>query len=180
VELTVGAGDGLMGLLDLITDAYDRSLRPWPAAAWRLGVAWGEDDRGMDDEAGLVGAAVWWADECLACARRGDYPGAWEAAGDACACEVELLASDHWQEVCKRLALAPTWEALLDACELAERIDSLLGVLERGAGARLARDCRGELGLLPVLADWCDDGAAPAAAAEARHLSGLLRSRGVR
>jgi hypothetical protein len=49
-------------------------------------------------------------------------------------------------------------------------------VMERGgAGAQVARDCRADLGLLPVLADWCEDNGAPAAAAEARHLYGLVR-----
>jgi hypothetical protein len=64
-----------------------------------------------------------------------------------------------------------------EACELAERIDSFLAAVGRGAqGAGLAADCRECLDTLLVLADWCDDQGRPAAAAEARHLHALARS----
>ncbi len=59
----------------------------------------------------------------------------------------------------------------------AERIDYFLAALEReGTTRQLARDCRDDLDLLLVLADWCQDAGLPRAATEARHLHGLVRS----
>jgi hypothetical protein len=70
----------------------------------------------------------------------------------------------------------PAWLAFNDAIVLAERIDSYLGVLEGDRRtAVLAQDCRGELDLLLVLADLCEDAGLPRAAAEARHLHELAR-----
>src|SRR5262245_18518120 len=70
----------------------------------------------------------------------------------------------------------PTAE-LMEADEIAERIDCFLAALEReGTARQLARDCRADLDLLPVLADWCEDAGLPRASAEARHLHGLVRS----
>jgi hypothetical protein len=69
------------------------------------------------------------------------------------------------------------WEAFQQACELVERVDGFLAALEQGGpGHQVARDCRGDLNLLPVLADWCDDNGRPASAAEARHLYRLIDS----
>ncbi len=70
----------------------------------------------------------------------------------------------------------PEWGAFLYACETAERVDCFLACLERGPGGPLARDCRRDLELLLVLADWCDENGRALAAAEARHLHGLVRS----
>jgi hypothetical protein len=70
----------------------------------------------------------------------------------------------------------PDWGEFLYACETAERIDCFLACLERGPGAPLARDCRRDLELLLVLADWYDENGRPLAAAEARHLYGLVQS----
>jgi hypothetical protein len=68
------------------------------------------------------------------------------------------------------------WMAFHEAVCVAERIDSLLAVLEReGVSRQLARDCRGDLDLLPVLADYCTDAGLPRTAAEVRHLHGLVR-----
>jgi hypothetical protein len=72
----------------------------------------------------------------------------------------------------------PSWEAFLEACELAERIDAFLATLEQGGpGGQVARECRDDLDLLPVLADWCDDNGLPLSAAEARHLHRLIDAR---
>jgi hypothetical protein len=66
---------------------------------------------------------------------------------------------------------------LTEAVILAERVDYFLAALEReGTTRQLARDCRDDLDLLLVLADWCHDAGLPRAAAEARHLHGLVRS----
>jgi hypothetical protein len=71
----------------------------------------------------------------------------------------------------------PAWIAFHEAVSLAERIDCFLAVLENDRlAAPLARDCRGNLELLGVLGDWCQDGNRPLAAAEARHLLALARS----
>jgi len=68
------------------------------------------------------------------------------------------------------------WSSFMWACELADRIDSLLLTLENGRqGADLARGCRQELDGLLVLADWCEDADLPQSASEARHLHGLVR-----
>ena len=72
---------------------------------------------------------------------------------------------------------APNWVSFREACELAERIDSFLAAVGRGAqGAGLAADCRECLDMLLVLADWCGDQGRPAAAAEARRLHALASS----
>jgi hypothetical protein len=74
------------------------------------------------------------------------------------------------------LAECPAWVAFREVCDLAERIDSFLAAVGRGAqGAGLASDCRDCLDTLLVLADWCDDQGRPAAAAEARRLHALAR-----
>jgi hypothetical protein len=73
------------------------------------------------------------------------------------------------------LSDAPAWGCFADACNLAERIDSLLATLESGPGSGLARGCRDDLDGLAVLADWCDDQGLAASAREARHLHGLVR-----
>jgi hypothetical protein len=64
----------------------------------------------------------------------------------------------------------------VDACAVAERVDCFLATLETGAQSRqLASGCRDDLDGLLVLADWCEENGLPAAAAEARHLHGLVR-----
>ena len=70
----------------------------------------------------------------------------------------------------------PAWVAFEEVVDLAERIDSFLAVVQSDRRtAALAQDCRGELDLMGVLADLCEDLEQPRAAAEARHLHGLLR-----
>jgi hypothetical protein len=144
-------------LLDFVTAFYERCLIPWRGGAWE------------DPEAPLHDDNRWWAAEiegafaaALECAWSGDYSGAHEAAVRACAAEGDLVESHLWQP-------------LLEACELAERVDSFLAVLEASPAAGLARSCREDVRALSILADWCDDNAQPAAAAEARHLHNLLQ-----
>lgn len=71
----------------------------------------------------------------------------------------------------------PPMQELTTVALFAERIDYFLAALEReGTTRQLARDCRDDLDLLLVLADWCQDAGLPRAATEARHLHGLVRS----
>src|SRR5262249_41007469 len=71
----------------------------------------------------------------------------------------------------------PEWDVFQAACELAERIDSFLGTVGQGGpGSQVAGECRSDLNLLLVLADWCADTGLPESAAEARHLYGLVCS----
>jgi len=63
------------------------------------------------------------------------------------------------------------------AAEQVSRLDDFLFTLEGDRRCRhLARDCRDDLALLNVLADWCEDHDRPVAAAEARHLWALVAS----
>jgi hypothetical protein len=98
---------------------------------------------------------------------------------------VDYAAGEHFEPVrvnelawnAQYLFEVPSWLALPEAVRLAERIDSFLAVLERGdPGALLARDCRQELDLLCVLADWCQDAGQLQVAEEARHLHALACS----
>jgi hypothetical protein len=76
------------------------------------------------------------------------------------------------------IAFVPgAWEPLVDLFTLAERIDYFLATLDQGPEAKgLVRACADDAGVLPILADWCDDNGKPQSAAEARHLHSLLRS----
>jgi hypothetical protein len=105
---------------------------------------------------------------------------------------VRLVGADQYRMACKfsRLyeelgagsgefeeVINVPWAAFQEAVRLTERIDSFLAVMERGdPGAPLARDCRRELDLLCVLADWCQDAGRVQVAEEARHLHGLACS----
>jgi hypothetical protein len=69
----------------------------------------------------------------------------------------------------------PNWQEFHEVCELADRVDNFLAVLEQGdASGHLARDCRQNLELLLILSDWYEEQGRPAVAAEARHLLGLV------
>jgi hypothetical protein len=69
------------------------------------------------------------------------------------------------------------WTAFREVILLAQRIDSFMSALESDQLARpLVRDCRGNLDLLCVLADWCQDNDRPRAATEARPLHDLACS----
>ena len=68
------------------------------------------------------------------------------------------------------------WIPFMEACELAERIDSFLASLStNNTTAAFARGCRDDLTTLLILADWCDEHNLPHAASEARHLRNLTR-----
>jgi hypothetical protein len=158
-----------LGLYDLLAGAAQRALTGGAILHWALQRGDSpEEARDRQDVAAELAVSV------LSCAAAGDYRTTWLLAaleGD--------LPDDLWGYV-EDLDSCPAWVAFVDVAELAERIDSFLAVQERaGLGARLAKDCRADLDLLPVLADWCADGGQPAASAEARHLHGLVRAAGV-
>jgi hypothetical protein len=89
---------------------------------------------------------------------------------------VAIRDREAWKRVCLRLAREPAWTPFAEACDLACRIDCFLATQERGGdGGRLGRASRGELDGLLILADWCEENGRSAAAAEARHLHGLVR-----
>jgi hypothetical protein len=68
------------------------------------------------------------------------------------------------------------WQAFAEACKLAERLDSFLVAVARDkVAAALAADCRQDLRMLLVLADWCAEHDLPATAVEARYLYRLTR-----
>jgi hypothetical protein len=75
----------------------------------------------------------------------------------------------------KQGPVIPSLEGFQHACELAERIDCLLSLPLTGFGEALARSCRDDLDTLAALADWLLENGRPNAAAEARHLLGLVR-----
>ena len=102
----------------------------------------------------------------LAAARAGDYRSALEMAGDV-STRVRL-----YDDLYDELTVAP----LVEACELAELIDTFLAVLERQVPTPLVAGCRDDLDTLPILADWCEENGLPMAGREARHLHGLVRS----
>jgi hypothetical protein len=90
---------------------------------------------------------------------------------------LDQLGYQGKEDATEYLLRCAVWKAFVEVREAAERIDYFLATLERGgAGAQLARDCRRDLDLLPVLSDWCVENDLPAAAAEARHLHGLALS----
>jgi hypothetical protein len=83
-----------------------------------------------------------------------------------------LQACRAAEEAAKNL---PELGALAAACEFVERIDCFLATSLPGDGFALACSCRTDLELLSVLGDWLADNGRPQAAAEARHLLGLVR-----
>jgi hypothetical protein len=85
-----------------------------------------------------------------------------------------LQPTSGWRVIRDLSEQCPAWLDFCAVCDLAGRIDSLLGVLQ-GDGVVLARTCREDLDGLPVLADWCEDAGRPVAAAEVRHLHALVR-----
>jgi hypothetical protein len=112
-----------------------------------------------------------WVDRVLEFAWRGEFAGARRAA------DGEAYAGDEtWVAAVSTVVDCSWWQDIRRACELADRIDQFLASL---AGNRLvaalAGDCRRDLSLLPVLADWCEENGRPTVAAEARHLHRLVR-----
>ena len=68
------------------------------------------------------------------------------------------------------------WEPFIVACDVADRIESLLGSLgTNNECIGFARTCHNDLTALLILADWCDEHNLPAAAVEARHLHNLTQ-----
>jgi hypothetical protein len=87
------------------------------------------------------------------------------------------LPDEVWEAAIDRLEASWRWEGFQEACELAERIDAFLATLEGGGpGRQVARECRSDLDLLPVLADWCIDNGLPDSATLARQLHQVVSS----
>jgi hypothetical protein len=154
-----------LGLAGLVEAAWD------PAKARGEIVTWHVEAQGMGrEEAGRCADAFQQlAELVLRGCRGGQFAWAEETAGLA-----NLEVDPDWEERLLRLDECPAWVEFSRAVDLAARIDSFLAVLEReGTTRHLARDCRDDLDVLLVLADWCQDNGLPQAAAEARHLHGL-------
>jgi hypothetical protein len=156
------------GLVELVEAARDRALARDHIERWHIEVhEWAKDYAESAKEVAREIAA----EACLLC-QGGQFRRARKlvAARDA-------YIPDHLWDLLEWVPECPTWAAFAGVVALAERIDSLLAALEPEAGP-LARDCRDDLDLLGVLADWCDDAGKARAAAEARHLrrlAGVLR-----
>lgn len=84
----------------------------------------------------------------------------------------------HWREVFPpHTRECQPWLGFYEVLCLADDIDSFLTAHEGDTAARpLARDCRADLDLLGVLADFCQDNARPRSADDARHLREVVRS----
>jgi hypothetical protein len=175
-----------MGLLDLIARAHEQCNPPWEIVWGLLGIRQeGIDSTGntrgplaglSNDDAWDVQDAIQLADEALAAAKEGEFEAAGRCAARSARCESRVMRVQAWRVFCDTHSpsIDPTWAPLHRACDLAARIDALLATLEPSARP-LALACRDDLDGLPVLADWCDDNGQPAAAAELRHLGGLVR-----
>src|SRR5262245_37319820 len=156
-----------VGLVELIERARDRALAGDAIARWHREEYDWEPDSGDDAQA----AAQAVADEVCSLALGGQFR--W-------ACHVAYpydvyVPMAMWDDL-QLLDECPAWVAFHDVVALAERIDSFLAVTYADRRlAALAQDCRGELDLLGVLADLCDDLALPRAAEQARHLHELAR-----
>jgi hypothetical protein len=155
---------GGFGLADLVEAARDRLLDPGDAKEWMdaLFDYWSPADiHGIMLPGRKTPSQI--ADEVVRRARENQF--LW--ASKTCEAYAEATGVPlGWG--------LPSWRDFHDAVVLAERIDSFLGTLEGGGpAAPLARDCRADLDLLLVLADWCQDAGQTRAAAEARHLHGL-------
>jgi len=83
---------------------------------------------------------------------------------------VKVITDDGEREECW------VWRPFQLLCYVLHDLDALLATLEgRKGSADLARAARDDIDLLPILADWCEDHARPAAGAELRRLRTLLR-----
>lgn len=156
-----------VGLVELLERARDRALGHDAVAHWhRDELTWEVESA---EDAQQAAQAV--ADEVCLLALGGQFRWA------CCVASLDdvyvpMPLRDDLQE----LDWCPAWVAFSQAVDLAERIDSYLAVMQADRRtAALAHDCRGELNLLGVLADLCEDLTLPHAAAEARHLHDLLR-----
>ncbi len=109
-------------------------------------------------------------------AAAGDYCHASGLAQAAVQMIVTVRDREAWKRDCRLVGREPAWVPFGEACDLACRIDCFLATQEQGdEGGRLARASRENLDGLLIFADWCDENGRPAAAAEARHLHGLVR-----
>jgi hypothetical protein len=156
------------GLVDLVEAARGRALAGDRIARWHVEER--QWDHGRAVRAQNAAAEI--AEEACRLCLGGQFRHACDIAYpyDLYVAE-KLWSSLQWLDEC------PHWAEFSEAVQLAERIDSFLAVLEGDRlGRGLAQDCRADLDLLGVLADWCQDNALPQAAAEARHLHELAGS----
>jgi hypothetical protein len=157
-----------MGLVELVEAARERALGRKRIARWYAESY--NPDSAFDLSEGALDGAMSLAEEACRLCLCGQF--AWAA----------TLASDLWDEESPWLGLSwlfecPYWLAFSEALHLAERIDSFLAVLESDRRTYgLARESRGDLDLLGVLADLCQDSGLSHAAAEGRHLHALACS----
>lgn len=163
----LGRGVGLVGLIER---ARERAVGRGAIAAWH------QDERSLDGDGAFdaQAAAEIVADEVCRLALGGQF---------ALACDVaypyDLFVPDDLWGALAWLDECPGWISFRQIVEVAERIDSYLSVMQTDRRtAALAQDCRGELDLLRVLADLCEDVGLPRAAAEARHLHELALQAG--
>ncbi len=157
------------GLVELVEAARERALKRHRIARWFLESYDPDSDLDLPEES-IERAVERLAEEvCRLC-----VCGWFESAA--------TLSSGQWDEESPWLGLSwlqecPYWAAISEILHLAARIDSFLAVLEADQRTYgLARECRGDLDLLGVLADLCQDSGQPNAASEARHLHALACS----
>jgi hypothetical protein len=161
-----------VGLVELVERARDRALGRDAVFCWYCDRPEGNYSEDAAEQCQQAALAV--ADEVCSLALGGQF----RLAARFAACgDVYVYAPAAMAEHLAVLDQCPEWAAFVRAVELAERIDSYLAVMQADRRtAALAQDCRGELDLLGVLADLCEDAGLPRAAAEARQLHELARS----
>jgi hypothetical protein len=170
-----------IGIADLIAVQFERC-----SFAWTSLVSRDEDYAGADHVSMLPRVAQLFSNcaaGVLEAARRGEYLpdamtwGEWWDDTDADPLLHERAEEAYWHllETLEQ-SLFAVWLPFIEACELAERIDSFLAALSTdNTTAAFARGCRDDLTTLLILADWCDEHNLPHAASEARHLRNLTR-----
>jgi hypothetical protein len=155
-----------VGLVQLIARARERALVGRQIEQWLIDVSQCEPFQ-ADECRGMAGVI---AEDVVRLAEQGQFLSAERRATDAG--DVVVYAEETWS-----LDDTPAWDMFHEIVTLAERIDSFLAVVEQvQRDAPLARDCRHELDLLCVLADWCHDAGRAQVAEEARHLHALACS----
>jgi hypothetical protein len=164
---------GKRGLVDLVEPACQRYLagdqiREWFDGTMSNGEYYQDGDSYQEDARKL-------AREIVACCRLGLFG----AANKLARLEPASMPQNIFPQIeeIDDLRRCPIWEELAGVCELADRLDGFLAILEQvGTAGQLARDVRNDLDLLLILADLCEENNQPVVAAEARHLHWLVRT----
>jgi hypothetical protein len=165
---------GGRSLAGLVAEARERYIKEAGLTEWLRG----QLHPAPPEVPGRAAKAICWlADEWVRLAEAGVYSGFHVCPLPNESVLLEWVPAEvFWEDLFGwRLDDCPNWEKLEEVCGLASDIDSFLATLERGPGRELARGCRQDVDGLAVLADWCEENGLPAAAAEARHLHGLVR-----